>query len=542
MEREKTLVAKIQPRSMGNPLPVLSLCMALFSTSIYAQTAPGAVASNPEFAIKGFNVTGDNPLSESETTLTLAPFLRSDANIDTLQKATAALEKALRDKGFGLHRVSLPPQEVGENVRLAIVKFVIGKITIEGANRYDNANILRSVPELEAGSTPNFNRLAVQTTIANESQGKQIQVSLKESEEADKIDAAIIVNESKPWNFSIGIANSGSPSSGKDRTTIAGSHANLFNLDHQFVGAYTTSLENASNVKQLGLSYRIPLYALGGILNASYSRSDVVGSFGAFTSTGAGRTWVLGYTHYLPPEGGKRSYLSIGLDDKLFNTALINNIPLPGQLDRRSRPISLGYNVRAESNSESFSYNAELAFNTGGGSGNDLASYQSEDPRISVVRWKLLRAGFSYATGLPNDFLFGLRTQFQYSPDVLISGEQFGIGGITSVRGTEERPLAADKGVFASLEVTSPELFSGLRALVFIDNGWISNNEPNGISRLSSDQLRSVGLGLRYNVGNFALSADYGRLTTGSKIPFGINSNSPQRGDDKLNLNLSVRF
>jgi len=528
---------------MASSLSALSMCMALFSASICAQTAtPIAASSNPQFAIKGFNVTGDNPLTDSETGLALAPFLRNDATLETLQKASEALEKVLRDKGFGLHRVSLPAQEVGDKVQLTIVKFTIGKISIEGASLYDSANILRSVPELKANTAPNFNRLAIQTTIANESQGKQIQVSLKESEEADKIDAAIIVNEGKPWNFSIGIANSGSASSGKDRTTIAGSHANLFNLDHQFVGAYTTSLENISNVKQLGLSYRIPLYALGGILNTSYSRSDVVGSFGAFTSTGAGRTWALSYTHYLPPEGGTRSYLSVGLDDKLFNTALINNIPLPGQRDRRSRPLSLGYNVRTESNTRSISYNAELAFNTGGGSGNDLASYQSEDPRISTVRWKLLRAGFNYATSLPNDFLFGLRTQFQYSPDVLISGEQFGIGGITSVRGTEERPLAADKGIFASVEVTSPELFSGLRALVFIDNGWIGNNEPNGISRLSNDQLRSVGLGLRYNTGNFALSADYGRLTTGSKIPLTINTNSPQRGDDKLNLNLSIRF
>ncbi|MFM9878942.1 MAG: POTRA domain-containing protein, partial [Burkholderiaceae bacterium] len=171
--------------------------------SAHAQ-APAAVASasNPVFAIKGFKITGDNPLSERETTLTLSPFLRSDATIDTLQKATAALEQTLRTKGFGLHRVSLPPQEVGDTVTLAVVKFVIGKITVEGNTRYDRDNILRSLPELKEGSTPNFKQLAVQTTIANESPGKQIQVALKESEEADKIDATVSVSESKPWNFS----------------------------------------------------------------------------------------------------------------------------------------------------------------------------------------------------------------------------------------------------------------------------------------------------------------------------------------------------
>jgi len=42
--------------------------------------------------------------------------------------------------------------------------------------------------------------------------------------------------------------------------------------------------------------------------------------------------------------------------------------------------------------------------------------------------------------------------------DVLISGEQFGIGGATSVRGTGERPLAADSGLFSTLEISTAEL------------------------------------------------------------------------------------
>lgn len=512
------------------------------ATQTQAPNPPIAAPSSPVFAIKGFNITGENPLSERDTTLTLAPFLRNDASIDTLQKATAALEKMLRDKGFGLHRVSLPPQEVGDTVTLTIVKFVIGKITIEGASRYNEANILNSLPELREGSTPNFNRLAVQTTIANENQGKQVQVALKESEEADKIDATVTVNENKPWSFSLSTANSGSNSSGRDRTTISGGHSNVFNLDHQFVGAYTTSLARIKDVTQIGLSYRIPLYSQGGVVGLSFSRSDVVGNFGTFSSTGAGRTMGANYTLYLPPEGGKRRFFSIGLDDKLFNISLINNIPIPGQADRRSRPITLGYNVRSESDTQNLSYNAEIAFNTGSGRGNDLASYQTEDPRIRSVRWKAIRAGANYATNLPANFVLGLRGLFQYSPDVLISGEQFGIGGTTSVRGAEERPLSGDRGIFGSVEITTPDFLEGLRALVFIDAGFISNSNPNGGTKPSSDKLRSVGLGLRYNIGNFALNADYGRLIAGSNVPLSINSNSPQKGDGKLNVNASVRF
>jgi hypothetical protein len=56
--------------------------------------------AKPVFAIRGFDITGDNPLPGSETTRILAPFLRADATMDTLQKATAALEAALKARGL----------------------------------------------------------------------------------------------------------------------------------------------------------------------------------------------------------------------------------------------------------------------------------------------------------------------------------------------------------------------------------------------------------------------------------------------------------
>jgi hypothetical protein len=109
------------------------------------------------------------------------------------------------------------------------------------------------------------------------------------------------------------------------------------------------------------------------------------------------------------------------------------------------------------------------------------------------------------------------------------------------VRGTStDRPIAGDKGVSATVELSTPELVPGLRLLGFVDAGWLGNNSPTTATKPSSDRLASVGLGLRYGVGAYAVSADYGRLVTGSRVPLSVNSASPQRGDDKLYINLSV--
>lgn len=541
------------------PRPAL-LALAVLAATAGAQApltaqapAPGAPprstppmatpAPQPVFPIRGFRLQGENPIGEAEAQRVLAPFVRPDATLATLQQATAALEAAMRERGFGLHRVALPPQEVGDTVRLDIVRFTIGKVAIEGAQIYDEGNIRRTLPELREGESPNFKTLAVQTAIANENPNKQVQVGLRESEEPDRIDATITVKEQRPWTVGLSLSNLGSDTTGHDRFTVSLGHTNLFNRDHQFVGAYTTSFDRPDDVKQLGLAYRVPLYGQGGVIGASYTRSDVVGNFGSFTSTGAGHTFGVNYTMYLPPQGGRRSYVTVGLDDKVFDASRINDILVPGALDRRSRPITLGYTARTESDTSIWGYNLELAWNTGSGEHNDLASYQSEDPRIDTVHWKALRGLASYTAPVAQTWLWTARGAFQYSPDVLISGEQFGLGGISSVRGTEiERPLSGDSGVSASVELMTPELATGFRLLGFVDAGTIWNHKANNLNRPSSDTLASVGVGARYVRGGFTLNLDYGVLVKGSKVPLAVNSASPRRGDDRFYITLSYRF
>lgn len=495
------------------------------------------------FAIRGFRIEGDNPIGAAAAAKVLAPFVRPDATIATLQQATAALEAELRARGFGLHRVALPPQEVGSTVRLDIVKFTIGQVAIEGRQVYGEENIRRTLPELREGESPNFRTLAIQTAIANENPNKQVQVGLRESEQPDRIDATITVREQRPWTVGASLSNAGTHASGHDRFTVTAGHTNLFDRDHQFIGAYTTSLERTGDVKQLGLAYKIPLYAQGGVIGASYTRSDVVGDFGAFTSTGAGHTLGVDYTMYLPPQGGRRSYVRAGIEDKVFEESLLNGVSF-GQRDRRSLPVTLGYTARTETDTAVWGYDADLAWNTGWGSNNDLASYRSEDTRIDTVRWKALRGTASYtAPLLGSAWLWTARGAWQYSPDVLIAGEQFGLGGLGSVRGTEiERPITGDKGLSATLEAMTPEAAPGLRVLGFVDAGYLRNNKPDGLANPSSDRLASVGMGVRYAAGVFAASLDYGVVVQGSRVPLSLNSDAPKKGDDRVYVSVSLRF
>jgi hemolysin activation/secretion protein len=372
-----------------------------------------------------------------------------------------------------------------------------------------------------------------------------VQIALKEAEEADQIDATIEVKEARPWNFSTSLANTGAKTTGMDRFTVAGSHSNVLDLDHQFTGAYTTSLERPADVQQIGLNYRAPFYRLGGVLGLSYTQSTVIGNNGTFSNTGAGQTLGLNYNHYLAPNAGYRSYVSVSLDDKLFKAAIITSggVPTVVGVDRRSRPLTLGYNARVESQTSAWGYSTELAVNLEGGDGNTLAAFKTEDPlRIENVNFKVLRASANYLSGFGSGWLWSTRGQLQLSPDALISGEQFGIGGASSVRGTTERPVVGDEGLFASLELTTPELVPGLRLTGFMDAGWVRTNNTALSARVSSDQLSSVGLGLRYALGAVSLSVDFAHVVTGSVQAGPANPDAPKNGDERLHVNLTARF
>ncbi len=525
-----------------------SLLLSPLAWAQNVSNAPAATTSvTPSFAIRGFNIKGENPLSAAQTSQILAPFLRTDATIDTLQKATSALEGALRDAGFGLHKVALPPQEVGDMVTLEIVKFTIGRVVVAGNQHFDEANIRSSLPELREGESPNFKRLAVQTAMANDNPSKQATVSLKESLEADKIDAMIQVRDSRPWFGALTVSNNGNASSGKDRFTVSGGHNNLWNSDHQAVLAYTTSIERPQDVRQWGLNYKIPFYSAHGTLGLSATKSDVLGTFATFSSTGVGHTFGLNYTIANEPEGGRRSYFALSLDDRVFGAAVINGITVG--VDRRSRPLGLSYRVSNESDASTWSYNVELAANIGSGESNNLTSYRSEYSNpvtgqgISSRAFRIVRAGQQYASSFGSSWLWSVRSDWQWSNTALISGEQIGLGGVSSLRGAPDRAISGDGGLYGSLEITSPEVTKGLRFTGFLDAGWLNNRDADGIRRVAHDNLASIGLGMRLgHASGISVSADYGRLITSSKLPLATNSSAPQKGDDKLHITLSVRF
>ncbi len=516
-------------------LPLLATAQ---SGAVPAAATPVAASSAQTVPIRGFSVLGDNPLSEGVTSSALAPFLRRPADLETLKLATQALENALRDAGFGLYKVGLVPQAIdAQAIQLQVVKFKIGKVTVEGNQRFDSAVIRRALPELKEGETPQLQTLAIQSYLANESLGKQTTVVLRESESPDAIDAVVRVREApKSWVGSLSISNGGSKSSGRDRVIAAASHSDLWGLDHQADLALTTSLDKPQAVRQVGVGYRIPMYNWGGVWQASAAYSTVKGDFGAFTTAGASRNWSLGYTQHLGLLGEYRQLLSARLDDKSSLPSTVNGVTVSGE--RRSRPIVLGYSLTGESSAQRTLYAAELAFNSNSGQHNDLATYKTEDARISTSNWQALRASVTHNRTLGN-WALTAKAQAQVASTALIGAEQLAVGGLGYVKGSPG--VSSDGGLATSVEFLSPA-WNGLRFSAGLDSAWLSNRAISS-TKPGSDQLASASIGLRYSHTNGVFASfDYGYLLTSSKQSLVVNPTAPQKGAHLSYLSVGWRF
>jgi hemolysin activation/secretion protein len=534
------------PLSLWKSLAFMALCSV--ATAGWPQGSPAG--ETPILEVKRFVIEGDNPLSPQATEAILAPHLGAHKSLGTLEAAASALEQALRKQGYAFHRVIVPAQRpVGGELKLQIVHFVLNEAAVTGNQHFSKENILRSLPALEPGKSPDLKGLSSQLSLANEHPSKRLSINIKESAKRDALDAEVRVRDGPIMQPFVSLTghtrdfdNTINENTGYTRLTLGFQHANLFDRDHVLTLAYTTSPEYVSRVTQLGAFYWLPFYGYNTSLNAYWTKSDIdTGTVGlggqSFDVSGKGEFWGIRATYALPRFGEISQHVSVALDDRYFEstlstTGLIQTVPVG------SRPVSLRYTARHEQLRWNVGGYAEYVVNTGGGRADSDAEYAIAALRTAQnpgPNWEVIRGGIEGNYAFPANWILIGRLRGQYADEPLIPGEQFGIGGATSVRGLREREASGDRGYFFNIEVQGPTVGGGLLPFVFYDQGYRKHVSPVPTLPVE-DTVSSIGAGLRWN---WQKKLDLG--ITYANVLNGAAAGTP-RGHDKLLFSAFYRF
>ena len=265
----------------------------------------------------------------------------------------------------------------------------------------------------------------------------------------------IIHNSRQRWcQTSAVFDNSGSGEAGKEMGSFSlGLDSPLFLNDYWNVSiGQNLKPESPGNQNRTrSVQSRLPFgyLQLSAFLSHFEYRSLVKGNIAEFESTGNTDTQNLSLEGILHRSRSSKSFLSYSNKLRRSENFIDDVLLAASSRTLRSQGLELGHNR----NFEGGSMNLSLSYHKGGLSAVEGLSQASFAPNLEFEK---LNLGLSYSLS----FLLAkvrlnwkLSFQGQRSRHILFSGEQFGIGGLYSVRGFKEQSLSGDKGSYVRNEL-----------------------------------------------------------------------------------------
>lgn len=487
---------------------------AAAASAASAAPASAASAAEPRTRVRAFRVEGNSLLDPGLLQATLHPWL-GQRTLAELRDAAQAVQALYGQAGYGAVLAYLPPQPVADGTLLIqVVEGRLARITVQGARRLTPERVRAALPTLQEGVTPQVRRIDAELQLANENPGRTMGVLLGPGAAPGEVEASVKVGELPTQRWSLALDNSGNSRTGDYRLSLAWQHADLSDHDDVLSLQLQVSPTAWHAVQVLSAGYRLPLVRSLAALDLFAAYSDVDGGIqstpaGGLRFAGKGRIAGARVTTYLPRWGEFDQRLTGGLESRSYlNDCQVSGLPngscgAAGQ-SVALQPLTIDYAAQTGGAAPA-SFTLALAHNLAlGGQHGGAADFEAVRPG-ATRHYTVWRAGGQFSMPVAEDWLLAGRVSAQHSGDLLVPGEQFGLGGANSVRGYLERELSGDLGFAAGIELATPQLGAAvarpevdLRALVFVDGGQVAlHGDATCLAGQTRCSLSAWGLGAR---------------------------------------------
>lgn len=487
-----------------------------------ASTSPSwaeNTAPKPVFYIKAFDVTGNTLLNRSAVEMAVYPYMGQAKSMDDIESARAELEKAYHAAGFATVLVNVPEQRVTSGiVKLEVVESRIGKVMVSGSRYYSIDDIRESVPSLQAGGHLNIQQARNELNALNKlSPHRSITPILKPGKRPGTVDVNLRVKDEFPAKTSIEINDRYTSNTSKTRLWLNAGYENLWQRHHALNLQYQTSPENTDEVSVLVGTYVMPVNEGEHKLAWYWVKSESeVPATGDLSVLGDGTIFGVRYVVPMLAINNYSHSVTLGTDYKDFDDAIFfSNGDQATQTKLSYAQFSLNYKGTAyqEKSTLDFSVSANAGISGLGNSEDEFSDKRiivKADPNdmqiIDVIdraspSYFYVDASLSYEQFIRESGWRGFtQLGMQWTEDLLVSNEQFGVGGVDSVRGYVESQNIGDYGYFGQLELRSPnwlqsvESFQDSYAFIFADGGKVRMVQTNP-EEDKKFTISSVGLG-----------------------------------------------
>jgi hemolysin activation/secretion protein len=467
-----------------------------------SELIPGTVPT--AIPVTRINVVGSTVFPPEEFAKITKPYVdKGTISLAELFQVRDEITRLYFNKGYITSGAYIPPQELTNGViEIKISEGGIEDIQVKGT-RHLNPNYIRSRLALATTTPLKQDRLiqALQILQLQDKLIKTISADLSTGTQPGQSLLTVTVTEAPRWEAQLTLDNGRTPSVGSFRRQFQLTNYDLLGFGDILLIAYT----NTAGSNAVDTSYTIPFNPRNGTISIS-------GGF-AFNRVIEEPFDILdihSYSNYInltvrqPIFQTVNQEFALGLTlghQESGATLLDGEIPFPspGSDDEgNTRITSLQFfqDYILRTNQQVLALRSQFTF----GINAFNATIKDIPPDSNFFAW---RGQAQYVWQWAPQTLLLLRGDVQLADRPLVPLEQFGIGGIESVRGYRQDQLLTDNGVFLSAEVRIPILRLNqpritLQLAPFVDFGYGFNNSGQFTAPLPYNTLASVGLGLRF--------------------------------------------
>ena len=523
-------------------------------------------AVNPNWVNEfGFHYRGPKFLKSNEVAAVVTPFIGTTLTTNSLHTLQRNLILLCRDHDHPVIDVFFPEQVVETGVaQIAILEGKAGKVVVKRlAGKWFSDRFITNKIRLKPGDPIKESRLLADINWLNQNPAfRNVQIAFSQGDVGGATDIHLTEEDHFPLQGTVGYDNEGPKIIGEDRVSAGALWGKAFGLDEQLKYVYTTDT-SFYHLREHTANYDIPLpwrntLAFFGSY-ADVRAEDLPGALGE-----KGSSYQISTRYIIPlPNLGKYTHeLSLGFDFKhsdnnlLFGGTVLAESQTPTEVDQ----FAGSYRALLPDDWGESDLAVEAYYSPGNlTSENNRADFSRANPADTASEYYYVR--FNADRSITNHHLLGqysmlmFKAQAQETDCKLVPSEEMGFGGMTTVRGYDERWVNADRGFVVNSEIhrliplgslfySKPE--DTIDLLAFCDYGLADVIHPSATASPTHFDLASVGAGANYLLRkNVELKIYYGFQLIRNELGanYLIHNNIPSdHSASRGHIELLVRF
>ena len=462
-----------------------------------------------KFFVKSIKLLGCESFPPEDFNPFLKKYENREVTLTELNNLSKEISSEYLKRGI-IAAVFLPPQEVNDQtITMQVVEARMGELEVKKP-RFFNKKQLVYYWKIKAGEVLRYDRISKSVQMMNKNPDREVKAALHAGDKPGTTNVILTPKTRFPIHGQYTFDREGIVTTGKERNGFGLRDNNLLGYDDTLI----SGISYGTNFDGTYAYHSIPISSEGASLlyGYSYSLSTPQKDFDryALKSVSENVTASIRQDMYNRDEYVGDVYATFDSKDKVtwYKRG-------QGTLNRdRLRELTFGgnYTIHGTGSVTYISPELNQGINVFGASkkNNPLSSRLGATP--TYTKFSL---GLQNRTSLPFNLQQNLKLRLQIPSEKLFPQEQYGLGGIDTVRGYPTSDYLADKMALVNAEMLSPLFFlpkswklpyeekplkDQVTAVTFFDYGYGEHRgDPN------PRNLSSVGVGLRMNFYNQVL-------------------------------------